>query len=117
MLQEGLAKTLVTKGIINSKTQVLATFNKVDTSFRSLKLKDLFNVLDVVESQEGKCLFNVARVENDERYQLPTENIVEIDGMPPKDVAKAFDLNPDGSKKVMGKQRGRPRIHPINGQK
>lgn len=110
MLQEGLVKTLLKRGIINTTTQVLAVFNKVDHSLRSLRLKDFFKVNSVEEGKTGKHTFDLSRIETSELYKLPTDQIILIDGMEPTEIAKAYDLNLDGSNKVMGKPRGRPKI-------
>lgn len=43
------------------------------------------------------------------KLNLNNESIVSIEGMNPKQLAKAYDLKEDGSKKPMGKPRGRPK--------
>jgi hypothetical protein len=111
MLQEGLVQTLLDRGIINGATQILAEFNKVDNSFRALTLKDTFTVDNVETDESGKHWFNLIRLETKESVKLPTTSIFLIDGMEPAEIAKAFDLNVDGTKKVLGLRRGRPRKH------
>jgi hypothetical protein len=83
---------------------------------RALKLKDFFTIEAVSKQQDGRFLFKLCRLESKEQFLIPEEKVLMVDGMEPKVLAKAFDLNLDGSKKVMGKRRGRPRKHFPYGQ-
>lgn len=116
MLNSGLVQALLERNILNGGTQVLAEFEKTDNSMRALKLKDYFTIDAVNRQKDGRFLFKLCRLETKEFFLIPEDKVLMVDGMEPKDLAKAFDLNADGSKKVMGKRRGRPRKHFPYGQ-
>lgn len=112
MIPDGFVQTLLDRKIINfGSTQVLAKYKKIDYSFRGLELQNLFVVENANKNSNGKFIFTLSRLDDKEPIVATTDDILLIDGMEPKDIAKAFDLNIDGSKKVLGKRRGRPRKH------
>ncbi len=111
MFSGGLIQTMVDRKIINSSTQVWAKFQKKDNSLRVLTLQDNFNVLEIKKHEISEVMFKLIRVETKEIVSVPLENIIMVDGMTAKGFAKAYDLNLDGTNKVMGKRRGRPRKH------
>lgn len=111
MLNEGLIQALLDKKIINNTTQVFAEFTKTDHSLRGLTLKDICTVDEVIKDKDGKFLFRLTRLESKEPVTVFSNKVMLIDGMDPKTLCKAFDLNIDGSKKQLGKRRGRPRKH------
>ena len=117
MLNDNLVKTLIEKNIINNSTQVTARFKKIDQSCKGLEIDDLCVIEEVVETKAGKCYFKLSRVDSHEQITVPSENILMVDGMSPNLLARAFELNIDGSKKAQGKRRGRPRKYfPIGEQ-
>ena len=116
MLNSGLVETLIDRKILNQTTRILAEFEKTDNSLRKLKLKDLFYIEKVERDKTGTLFLKLCRIETKERFTLPLENILEIDGMEPKVLAKAFGLSINGSKSISGKRRGRPRKHFPYGQ-
>ena len=116
MIDDGLVQSLLDKKVINNGTRVLVEFRKIDNSQRSLVLKDICTIDNVVKDNTGRFLFKLTRLENKEPVSVFSNKVIEIDGMEPKLLAKAFDLNIDGSKKKLGKRRGRPRKHFPYGQ-
>ena len=110
-MKDSFVKTLIEKNIITKSTQVTAEFNKIDYSSKGLLITDICTVDEVVETKQGKCIFKLTRLDSHEPVVVPADNILMVDGMNPSVLAKAFELNIDGSKKKTGKRRGRPRSH------
>lgn len=112
MIPDGFVQTLLDRKIINfGATQVLAEYQKIDYSFRGLKLQNLFVVEDVRRGSNGKHIFRLSRLDDKEPAVVTSDDILLVDGMTPQVLAKAFEINIDGTKKVLGKRRGRPRKH------
>lgn len=111
MLSPGLIETLLDKKIINNSTQMYVEFTKTDQSLRGLTLKDICTVDEVLRDTDNKYIFKLTRLDCKEPITVPAEKVLLIDGMDPKTLCKAFELNVDGSKKKLGKRRGRPRTH------
>ena len=112
MIPDGFVQTLLDKQIINfGATQVLAKYKKIDYSLRGLDLQNIFIVEDVQQNINGKFLFKLSRLDDKEPVIVSSDNILLVDGMEPAVLAKAFEINIDGSKKILGKRRGRPRKH------
>lgn len=107
-LQDNLVRTLLARKIINTSTNVLARFNKIDFSSRGLMIESTFDVDSIVENKAGQIVFCLIRQENGDRQLVLSEDIIKIDDMTPEVIAESFDLNVDGTKKEMGKRRGRP---------
>lgn len=111
MIEDSLVQTLLERKIINNGTQVLVEFKKIDHSQRGLTLKDICTIDEVVKGKNGKYVFKLTRLENKEAISVLSNKVIQVDGMEPKLIAKAFDLNIDGTRKKLGKRRGRPRKH------
>lgn len=110
MLSNSLADILVQKRIITPNTQLEVKFNRVDMSGSYSQAVDFFTVLDSkTEYETGKVFFKLSRIGNGQEIVAQADQIVSIDGMPPENVAKAFDLKVDGSNQQLGKRRGRPK--------
>lgn len=111
MLQTGLIDALLDKRILNGATQLFVEFEKTDNSMRVLKLTDYFTIDAVGKQSDGRFVFKLCRMDTKEKISVTEDKVLMVDGMEPRELAKAFDLNEDGSKLVMGKRRGRPRKH------
>jgi hypothetical protein len=107
-----LATTLISRGIVNNKTRILArcpvpAFGGMPTE------KLLFLNVDKVISEDGTMKF-ISSHRSGRKFSVPIDKIEEIDGMEPTRLGLAFDIKADGLKKGAGKKRGRkPRINTL----
>jgi len=109
MFHENLVETLLKRGIINRSTCVLVKFISVDSTYKSLQLQELCRVNSVRKNDIGKHVWSITRLDTGETLLIFTTDILTFDGMSPVDVAKAYDILPDGSTKDLGRKRGRPK--------
>ena len=109
---ESLARTLIERGIINNNTQVEAWYWGKDLASNLKRMRDFFNIGNVKEVK-NKVIFDVYR--NDGfTTTIKTEDIINVDGMTPDLIARAFCLNIDGSSRKMGMKRGRKsKVRPV----
>ena len=111
-MNEALATALINRGVVNTKTRILArcpvaAFGGMPTE------KLLFLNVDRVVSDEGTMKF-ISSHRTGRKFSVPIDKIEEIDGMEPTRLGLAFDIKADGLKKGAGKKRGRkPRINTL----
>lgn len=107
-----LATALINRGVINSKTRILArcpvaAFGGVPTD------KRLFLNVDKVISDEGTMKF-ISSHRSGRKFSVPIDKIDEIDGMEPVRLGLAYDIKANGLIRGVGKKRGRkPRINTL----
>ena len=100
-----LATALINRGIVNSKTRILArcpvaAFGGVPTD------KRLFLNVDRVISDEGTMKF-ISSHRSGRKFSVPIDKIEEIDGMEPTRLGLAYDIKANGAARGNGKKRGR----------
>jgi hypothetical protein len=107
-----LATTLISRGIVNNKTRILArcpvpAFGGMPTE------KLLFLNVDKVVSEDGTMKF-ISSHRSGRKFSVPIDKISEIDGMEPTRLGLAYDIKSNGSVRGAGKKRGRkPRINTL----
>lgn len=113
MLTNALAKTLIDRNIINKSTKIEAYYTRMDFSGSYNRTRNTLSLANVCKHGE-EYSFVLYDQHSDLVVTVPVEDVMAIDGMEPSLVAEAFDLQMDGTKKILGKKRGRPRKHPLN---
>jgi len=107
-----LATTLISRGIVNNKTRILArcpvpAFGGMPTE------KLLFLNVDKVISEDGTMKF-ISSHRSGRKFSVPIDKIDEIDGMEPVRLGLAYDIKANGATRGGGKKRGRkPRINTL----
>lgn len=99
-----LFKTLLDKNIINSTTIIESYYPaRMLGGLSTCKLSDNFNFVKFVNDK-----ITLKRVNTNEIYILPVDNILCIDGMNPVRLAEIYGIKSDGSKK-------KEKIDPLTG--
>ena len=109
-MNEALATALISRGIVNNKTRILARCPIA--AFGGMPMeKRLFLNVDRVVSDEGTMNF-ISSHRSGRKFSVPIDKIEEIDGMEPTRLGLAYDIKANGSLRGGGKKRGRkPRIN------
>lgn len=111
-MHQNLALALLDKKIIQpGKTRVDVDY--VDVSCRKRTRKQGTFVIEQIHQEDPNLRFLLKEPFATNQIVVTSEQILKIDGMTPETVANAFDYKPDGTKKKLGKRRGRPRKHPL----
>lgn len=105
-----LATALINRGVVNTKTRILARCPV--PAFGGMPMeKRLFLNVDKVVSDEGTMKF-ISSHRSGRKFSVPIDKIDEIDGMEPTRLGLAYDIKANGSLRGGGKKRGRkPRIN------
>ena len=105
-----LATALINRGVVNTKTRILARCPV--PAFGGMPMeKRLFLNVDKVVSDEGTMKF-ISSHRSGRKFSVPIDKIDEIDGMEPTRLGLAYDIKPNGANRCGGKKRGRkPRIN------
>jgi hypothetical protein len=105
-----LTRALIEKKVINRKTRILAKCPV--TVFGGMPgEQELFLNVDNVVWEDNNFKF-IASHRNGRKFSVPTDKIMEIDGMEPTRLGLAYDIKPNGAARGGGKKRGRkPRIN------
>lgn len=114
MLSNLLAEALVTRGVIGRNTQVELEVEVYGISGPKIQ-RGVFHVMRMDKDKlTGNVTFRAMNVEDSsDIIDVAPNTIMCIDGMDPRNVAKAYGLNLDGTIHREGKKRGRPRTHPL----
>lgn len=99
MLSINLAETLINKRLLTINSQV-----QLESGLEKFTIKE-------IKKTDNGYVFHVISAENFKPRTINCEQVLMLDGMEPEIVAAAYDIMPNGSKKVLGKRRGRPRKH------
>jgi hypothetical protein len=107
-----LATALISRGVVNTKTRILARCPVA--AFGGMPMeKRLFLNVDRVVSDEGTMKF-ISSHRSGRKFSVPIDKIEEIDGMEPTRLGLAYDIKANGSVRGAGKKRGRkPRINTL----
>jgi len=107
-----LATALINRGVVNTKTRILARCPV--PAFGGMPMeKQLFLNVDKVVSDEGTMKF-ISSHRSGRKFSVPIDKIDEIDGMEPTRLGLAYDIKPNGVVRGGGKKRGRkPRINTL----
>jgi hypothetical protein len=102
MMHQNLLNILVERSIVRHGTQVEAKYVAagLDGCF-TVDTADLFSVTGAKKRQNGDVILVTSRLADNAVLNVSAEMIISVDGMPPKELADAFDLKEDGSKKVV----------------
>ena len=105
-----LATALINRGVVNTKTRILARCPV--PAFGGMPMeKRLFLNVDKVISDEGTLKF-ISSHRSGRKFSVPIDKIDEIDGMEPTRLGLAYDIKANGALRGGGKKRGRkPRIN------
>ena len=105
-----LATALINRGVVNTKTRILARCPV--PAFGGMPMeKRLFLNVDKVVSDEGTMKF-ISSHRSGRKFSVPIDKIDEIDGMEPTRLGLAYDIKANGALRGGGKKRGRkPRIN------
>jgi len=111
-MNEALATALINRGVVNTKTRILARCPVA--AFGGMPMeKRLFLNVDKVISDEGTLKF-ISSHRSGRKFSVPIDKIDEIDGMEPTRLVLAYDIKPNGATRGGGKKRGRkPRINTL----
>lgn len=111
-MNNNLARSLLERGVINNKTRILAKCPI--TAFGGMPTEELLNLtVERAHHEDGSYTF-VATHRTGRKFVVPSEKVIEIDGMEPVRLGLAYDIKADGLKKATGKKRGRkPRINTL----
>jgi hypothetical protein len=104
-LKKSLAEALITRGIINNKTRIIATCPITAMGHMPAYSSIQLTVTRIV-AEDGAIKFH-SESKTGRKYSVPCEEITIIDGMAPERLAAAYDIKADGLKKIDGKKRGR----------
>ena len=109
-MKVNLAEALISRGIINNTTRIIAKCPIITMGDMPSEMSIPLTV-DRIIVEDGTVKFH-SSAKTGKRYSVPCEAVEEIDGMAPERLAAAYDIKPDGSKKLEGKKRGRkPKIN------
>ena len=113
-----LINVFVERGIIKRDTEVYTYYYGYDVSgIMKTKVKGLFIIDDVRITERGVKFFRGISMRHGEVRTIYPEDIIEIDGMGLKRLAKSYNINYDGTPMNVGKKRGRkPKNVSINSQ-
>ena len=111
-MNNNLARALIDRGVINNKTRILAKCPV--SAFGGMPTEESLTLtVDRVRHDEGQYMF-VASHRSGRKFIVPSDKIIEVDGMEPTRLGLAYDIKGDGIKKAAGKKRGRkPRINTL----
>jgi hypothetical protein len=101
-MHQNLLNILVDRGIVHQGTQIEAMYVAagLDGCF-TVDTTDLFSVLGAKKTADGNVILILSRLLDNAKLNVSANMIITIDGMPPRDLADAFDLKEDGSKKEL----------------
>ena len=100
-----LAQALTERGIINDNTRIRALC-PVRLMGGAPATHDLTLTVDRVRFMDGAVIIDASHKDG-RKFRVPAEQIYEVDGMEPTRLAAAYDIKPDGIKRIEGKKRGR----------
>ncbi|NJO65666.1 MAG: hypothetical protein HC836_48610 [Richelia sp. RM2_1_2] len=97
-----LLNTLVRRNIVALGTEIEVTYLApgLDGYCRNLK-QDIFSITEFKIENESITQIKCTRITDGAKLITTSENIIKIDGMLPKELAAAFDIKEDGSKKIV----------------
>jgi hypothetical protein len=111
-MQNNLAQALIDRGVINTKTRILARC-PITAMGHAPAEQSLFLTVEKVIHDAGELKF-ISSHRTGRKYSVPVDKIQQIDGMDPVRLAAAYDIKPSGDKRAAGKKRGRkPRINTL----
>lgn len=103
-----LALVLTKRGLITGVTEVEALYQTTTLGVVSTTIaKGEFTVCGYRIDDSGHVIFNVRSIHKGEYYEVPSENILKIDGMEPTRYANVYNINCDGTNGAPEKRRGR----------
>ena len=106
-LFSNLVEEFVNRNIITTDTEIYAYYYGYDVSgIMKTKVKGIFTV-DEIMRENNRIRFKVSSTRDGEVKVISSDDIIEIDGMNPKRLAKSYNINSDGTNMVVGKKRGR----------
>jgi hypothetical protein len=107
-MKQQLLAALLEKKALASDTIITASYETSDLFGRNFVKTGDFKIKRILKSQES-CLFELIALKEatNDTIKTPIENIKAIDGMNLDRFADIYDLFPDGTKKKMGRKRGR----------
>ena len=100
-----LAQALTERGIINDNTRIRALC-PVRLMGGAPSTHNLTLTVDRVMFMDDAVIIDASHKDG-RKFRVPAEQIYEVDGMDPARLAAAYDIKPDGLKKIAGKKRGR----------
>lgn len=112
MIDAGLLNALIKRKIVKRGTQMDVNYHKM-TDGGIAKHRGLFTVDGAQATDTGFSIKLHAVDAPATMVEVGVANVNRIEGMLPEQMAEAYDLLVDGSKKKLGKRRGRPRKHPL----
>lgn len=101
-----LISALIEQNAISKDNVVTATYTVRDGVGRTLQRTGQFGIVHF-ERTDTAISFTLQHVIEKSKIKVDDDNIIAIDGMELERYADVYDLNVDGSKKKMGKKRGR----------
>lgn len=104
-MKETLAKALITRGILNVNSKIVAKCPILGIGHMPDEKKLTLTVDRIVMENSGIKFFTTAST--GKRYSVPCEKVEVIDGMRPARLALAYDIKEDGNIRTMGAKRGR----------
>lgn len=105
-----LAKALIERGVINNNTRIVADCPVLAMGDMPAEVEMTLTV-DRAYFEDGIIKF-FASNKAGRRYSVPATKIKIVDGMDPVRLAAAYDIKPDGIKRLPGKKRGRkPKVN------
>jgi hypothetical protein len=107
-MQENLATILVEKGVIKLGTELFSRCDALAMGGAPCNM-DLPIKVRLIVINDNNIKF-IGRY-NNQNWIIHCDQILAVDGMDPERLASAFDLKINGSKKELGKKRGRKSKH------
>lgn len=104
-MKQSLAEALIQRGILANNSRIIAKCPIPAMGDMPAEQKLILTV-DRIIFEGGTIKFHSVH-KTGRKYSVPCENVEQIDGMHPVRLAAAYDIKPDGIKKVEGKKRGR----------
>lgn len=104
------AKILTEKGILGTNTKILANYKGYTLDGTEIPSQGEL-LIKQIESSESEFYVIATPLFGQNRYKIQLKDILEVDGMDPYRLGRVFNINSDGTDKIVGKKRGRkPKI-------
>ena len=101
-----LIKAMLDKNVLNLDTVVTANYKIKDCSGKTTIQQDDFVIVDIAKSGCDYIL-KLRKMIGSTALNILACDVVALDGMKPERYVEVYDINPDGTAKIIGKKRGR----------
>ena len=101
-----LMKAMLERKVLTSDTVITANYIVRDCTGRYIHKQDDFMMIDV-KQQNNEYKLTLQHLLGAQAVSVWARDIIALDGMKPERFVEVYNINPDGTNKLMGKKRGR----------